>query len=203
MYTLKTWIEPPYREEFGTHNATCFLVLSSGEVQAILLESQGLIFEKAPEVHGAGVAQRFSFAHLEPQKAPRTMAIVHQFEKELHKLRLNGLLKLPENFSFNEFIFNKYEHPQETGIAPHRDESKFQELVIIFVIQSGGDFYVCDDKQGTNPVRFRNEPGACIIMRGGRKGEPDQRPIHFVAGLESERLTFCMRYDSSKQGVPA
>ena len=87
------------------------------------------------------------------------------------------------------------------GIGPHRDESKYRNLISVFVIDGEAPFYVCSGREKTdsgivalNPVKLDASPGSLILLRAPRNiGEKALRPMHYVGDVTKERYTIGLR----------
>ena len=93
---------------------------------------------------------------------------------------------------FSELVAQRYE-PCAVGVGVHRDHKEFINVVGLLVIEGEGEFYTCDDRQGTNPQWIRNSPGDLILMRGaGLFGHP-YGPFHTVKNITKRRITLGLR----------
>ncbi len=93
---------------------------------------------------------------------------------------------------FNSRVLQCYQ-PGNLGVSPHRDWRSAINLVCIFNIGGMGDFYLCSNRQGTNPVQITTQPGNIIFLRAPGFLASDNRPFHYVANIRSIRYSFSLR----------
>jgi len=90
-------------------------------------------------------------------------------------------------------VLQRYEE-ESIGITPHKDGLSYISLVCVFVIGGQGNFYVCSDRSGNNPIEIDASPGNVILMRApGFLGSEDGRPFHYVTNIREPRYTFGLR----------
>lgn len=103
---------------------------------------------------------------------------------------------IPGPAGFNDLSLQRYA-PGSIGITPHRDHVRYRGLVAIVVVAGGGRFFVCADRSGRDAREIPALPGHVILMRGPGFGGQRDRPFHFVTDIESWRLSFGLRHDST------
>lgn len=183
-------------QEFERYGATSFQLLNFFEVKRVLEEVRSHEFKPAPLEHGAGkVMQEFERASLVRSCAPRTMRAILLVEQYLRSV----ILGIPKEFTFNEYVIQRYYSPRNIGIGPHRDESVFEYVVASLVLEDGGKFFVSDDKALTNIKHIDATIGSCIVMKGSIPGQKVIRPIHYVSDVWRERITIGLRFSQTPQ----
>ncbi|MCF7865331.1 MAG: hypothetical protein K9M11_02390 [Candidatus Pacebacteria bacterium] len=85
------------------------------------------------------------------------------------------------------------------ALSPHRDQSGFINLVVVFLVYGPSAFFICKDREGTTPIEpqeIQSNPGDIVVMRaGGFNKDTSLRPCHFVGRVENSegRLTLALR----------
>ena len=109
-------------------------------------------------------------------------------------------LQAPANFSvtapLNSVAVQKY--PQGSiGITLHRDESRYVNLISIFVLKGEAPFFVSLDRNPAHAMAMHTAPGDLILLRGPRNQESSAekrlRPFHAVGRVLQERITLILR----------
>lgn len=81
------------------------------------------------------------------------------------------------------------------GIDPHRDGDSCRSVIALFVLEGGGRFCLCDDKETRAHMRvLEHDAGDLILMRGSDFLGENIQPIHFVEGVEERRVTYGLRH---------
>lgn len=93
---------------------------------------------------------------------------------------------------FNAMVVQKYE-PGSIGITPHRDRSRYINLICIFNIDGQGRFYICDDRSGNNAKAIDSSPGSVIFLKAPGFMNSPERPFHYVNDIQTTRYTFGLR----------
>ena len=103
----------------------------------------------------------------------------------------------PEDLAlnFNDLIVQRYQ-PQCHGITPHRDHVRYRIVVAIFILSGDGDFYICQDRNGTSSRAIPTNPGDLLLMRAPGLATEKLGPLHFINGVTQTRRTIGLRYDT-------
>ncbi|SDG31153.1 hypothetical protein SAMN05216241_108126 [Limimonas halophila] len=99
--------------------------------------------------------------------------------------------------TFHETVAQWYE-PTTCGISPHRDPKTFRYLVALLVMRGDGDFYIVDDRRGSNPRHIPAPEGSLLLMRQPGFGAEDRHPFHTLRTVYSDRLILTFRHDSRR-----
>ncbi|MDO8508730.1 MAG: hypothetical protein Q7S27_03545 [Nanoarchaeota archaeon] len=158
--------------------------------QNLLEEISRANYRKAQSQYGNANQEFFYF---EPDKEDRIFPITSL-------LKLSYLIpynKLAQKANFQktktEVFVQKY-RKSSLGITPHKDNLAYRNLISIFILQGEGDFYVCSDREKTNPVKIDSPQGSVILMRAPRNiGEKNLRPMHYVENIRRERHVITLR----------
>ncbi len=97
-------------------------------------------------------------------------------------------------FTNNDLILQRY-LPGCGGITPHRDHIRYGGLVSLVILAGEADFYISEDRQGTNPRLVPSPPGCLLLMRGAGFAGLRDRPFHQLRNIRSFRVSFGLRYD--------
>lgn len=119
-------------------------------------------------------------------------AFERQFNKALESLSPQPY---PTPLYFNDRAVLRYPEGS-SGISPHQDLLRFECVVAIITLEGQGDFYCCDDRLKSNSQKITASPGVMILMRGNRYADFQNRPFHYVEGLEKGRISFGLRYNA-------
>lgn len=92
----------------------------------------------------------------------------------------------------NELVLQKYEK-DSIGITPHRDFMQNTNLICIFILAGKGNFWLCDDRKGTNAKMLCTMPGNVIVMRAPGFLGSDFRPFHSISDITERRIVCAMR----------
>ena len=176
-------------------------VLAKRFRESLLDEARGAPYRRGRAVVGSGAAtvrQDLSYC-AEFADGSRFRALARRF----HLLVVESLTALDgypfaTPLVFNDLMLQHYA-AGGFGISPHRDESRYVNLACIFVLEGGGGFYVCEDRQGTGAREISAPPGWAIFLRcPGLRGASD-RIFHTVADLDAPRTTFGLRHDRKRE----
>lgn len=97
--------------------------------------------------------------------------------------------------TFHETVAQWYE-PTSCGISPHRDPRTFRYLVALLVIRGDGDFYIVDDRRGSNPRHIPAPAGSLLLMRQPGFGADDRHPFHTLRSVRADRVILTFRHDA-------
>ncbi len=155
-------------------------------------------FYAVPEQVGPrGVRQQYTRTECIAAGSP-LWTLPHQLETSLKKT-FGGNLETDLPISFNELIVQRYREGA-LGIEPHRDISRYINLVVVCVLEGDGDLVICDDDG--RPMRtFRGDPGDIILMRAPGLFREDVRPMHSVGPIRSERTVCTLRQRSRSKAA--
>jgi hypothetical protein len=106
---------------------------------------------------------------------------------------------LPPGFCLDDLILQRYVRGS-AGITLHRDHLRYRGLVAILVVSGDGRFGLALDRSGTGAREVAAAAGDLLLMRApGFAGSRD-RPFHSLSDITRERLSFGLRWDSSRAG---
>lgn len=182
------------KEELITNGITSFHLFNFAEQSIILNEIKKHTLTKAPVQLGKA-SQYFNEGSLRLRYAPKTFNYIRKIRQYLH-LELKEYL--PWWFSFTEMRIQQYSIPEkdhrvESGISRHRDHKRYRGIIVILVIEDGGEFLVYDPDRRRIPT----ESGYCIVMKGSEFGKEknDIRLRHAVENVDYSRTTIGLRFD--------
>lgn len=162
----------------------------------ILTEVMRHTLKEAP-VHVGVASQYFNEANLSRRLAPRTISFIQELQTFLCS-ELQGFLK--PRFVFNEIRIQQYRVPDEgnfiaSGISKHRDRKQYRGIIVIIVVEDGGDFVVYNPES----EKILGERGYVIVMRGAEFGNFgfDTRIRHAVECVRYQRTTIGLRFDAT------
>jgi hypothetical protein len=98
----------------------------------------------------------------------------------------------PTRLRLTELRLQKYT-PGSFGITPHRDGSRFCNLVCVFLIGGSGRFAVCADRSGRDARDLDTTPGRLLLLRAPGFLGSAERPFHYVTDIREERYTCALR----------
>lgn len=134
------------------------------------------------------VKQNFKYFRNFPKSSP-----LWKLAKELEQLLgQHNVFSTP--LRFNEITAQLYQ-PSKEGISAHKDESRFKNIIVIFVLQGKGDFYTADDRNGNNKRLLETSPGDVIFMCAPGFYNSNERPIHGLENITKERLSLTFRQE--------
>jgi hypothetical protein len=101
---------------------------------------------------------------------------------------------LDGEIQFNDFSLRKYSSGEGVyAISPHRDDEKYINLIVIWMLKGNPAFYICADNKGSNAELIECGTGQPVILRGNGYAGISHRPYHFVHNTGSDRVTFTLR----------
>ena len=80
---------------------------------------------------------------------------------------------------------------------PRRDDTSER-----LVLEGGGGFYVCEDRQMRGAREIVAPPGSAIFLRCPRLRGTTGRVYHYVADIDTPRTTFGLRHDRGRDEWP-
>ncbi len=98
----------------------------------------------------------------------------------------------------NDMVVQRY-HAGSIGITPHRDHIRYTGLVAIAVLAGAGRYCVADDRAGTNARDVPGAAGRLILMRAPGFAGREDRPFHFLTGVDEPRISFGLRHDTQPE----
>lgn len=99
---------------------------------------------------------------------------------------------LSKTLNYNDMVVQRYE-PTDMGISPHRDGLRYRDVIAIVILEGEGEFFRCDDRDGSNPVAIRNDPGDVLLMEAPGFFYRERQPFHYVGKIHSRRTSFALR----------
>jgi hypothetical protein len=174
------------------HGATSIVAVSDDTRRLLIAEARAYDYKPQEEYTKSGVREQLATAHPLYESGHCT-ALARQIERVIEV----GARALPAypfatQFRLDEHVIQRYP-AGSIGITPHRDFSDRLNLVCVLVLEGHGRFGLCDDRAGTNPRHIRGEPGDLIIMRAPGFLNSNERPMHFLDRIETERFALGMR----------
>ncbi len=165
--------------------------------KALLDEAQSAPYRRGRAVVRAGtdaVRQDLSYCEEFP-RASLFRVLARRFHALFeHRLRTNAAYPFETPLVFNDMMLQHYTIGS-AGISPHRDEARYVNLACIFVLEGGGGFYVCDDRQGAGARLIAAPPGSVIFLRCPGLKCTSARVFHTVGDIDAPRTTFGLRHD--------
>ena len=172
-------------------------MLREAFVASLLDEASRAPYRRGREVIGTGAAAvRQDLSYCEQFPTASLFRVLTRRFQALLEGRLGALDSYPfgSPLVFNDLMLQHYA-AQGLGISAHRDETRYINLACIFVLEGGGGFYVCEDRQGRGAVEIVAPPGSAIFLRCPGLRAASGRVFHYVAGLDAPRTTFGLRHD--------
>jgi hypothetical protein len=157
-------------------------------------EIEQLPFEKKPERYGNAV-QRFEGKYFTPQTLPTESLL-----KALHDSYAAFIGRLTPVADFDgtpvtEIGVHHY-FAGGDGMTAHIDESKFRNIIGIFVVAGSAPFWVGKHRDGTDASYQNGGPGSLILMRAPRNDEEKAlRPFHAVGHVIEDRYSIVFRQE--------
>lgn len=166
-------------------------LLSEDALLRITEELQALNYTDAEIYSGPfNVEQHFTYSRDFPKES-----ILWRLSQELEQLLTTTNLNIFSTpLSFNEITAQLYP-VHTTGISPHKDESRFKNIIVICVIEGEGEFYVTSDREGNNKNIVITKPGDILFMRAPGFNHENIRPIHGVQNITAKRLSLTLRQE--------
>lgn len=153
--------------------AVCIPLLTHQAWQILFVESFRCAFNYV-EKAGPPPAGFYSCSHLdgEPFEIVRRK-LGALLEK---KLGADAFEKVPLEFNSQ----NVRIYPSgSVGKRPHRDKTCFINLIVIVILEPGGEFFVCEDNDGAGRRVIPAEFGDAILLRApGLRGDGVDSPLH-------------------------
>lgn len=166
-------------------------LLSEEALLRITEELQTLNYTDAETYSGPfNVEQHFTYSRDFPKES-----ILWRLSQELEQLLTTTNLNIFSTpLSFNEITAQLYP-VHTTGISPHKDESRFKNIIVICVIEGEGEFYVTSNREGNNKNIVITKPGDILFMRAPGFNHENIRPIHGVQNITAKRLSLTLRQE--------
>ncbi|MDA2927966.1 hypothetical protein MYX78_12185 [Acidobacteria bacterium AH-259-G07] len=161
------------------------------------IKNNSRLFRRAPRKY-INAFQEFDYFHLGEADQKRVKGDF----KAMYRLRegyadLCSALSKRAQFSTaghpNSITVQRY-WERSLGITPHRDESKYINLISIFILEGEAPFFVCSDRQKSQCTQLPALPEDLILLRTPRNPEEKRlRPIHCVGRVTQERYSVTFR----------
>ncbi len=169
-------------------------LLSKNTLSRIKEELTNLPFHNAETYSGPyDIEQNFSYFRDFSKES-----ILWKLSGELEQLLTKTNSTHPNLFStplsFNEISAQVYPI-HLTGISPHKDESRFKNIIIICVIEGEGEFYVTSNREGDDKNIVTTKPGDILFMRAPGFNHENIRPVHGVQNITEERISLTLRQE--------
>lgn len=176
----------------------CVIPLLSQELcNKMKNETDAFPFIQAEEFYPtSNCRQNFTYFYDYP-KDTFIWSVANELEKMLtlsSKNEAHAVFETP--LSFTEMAAHHYEI-SEIGIDPHRDESRYRNIIAICVIEGEGEFYTTTEKINGVEKIIHARVGDVIFMRAPGFMNSDIRPIHGVRNITSPRLSITFRQEVS------
>jgi hypothetical protein len=195
LFTLQDFEIHRIINELAAIGATSVPLLSEDFRLALLQEAASYPYTPQAEVVGNGnqtVRQQLSsFADFPASTLYNQLKNAFQNLLDEH---LTAVKTYPfaTKLNFNTMVLQKYELGS-IGITPHRDRSRYINLVCIFNIGGQGKFYLCDDRLGSNAKTIDSSPGNVIFLKAPGFMNSLERPFHYVNDIQTTKFTFGLR----------
>ena len=175
------------------------------ELRLILVaEAPTLAFRRARPVMGEGeraVYQDFDLTVDFPAASPyRAVAAAVDRAIAVAAARIDPS-PLPPGFCLDDLILQRY-RAGSAGITAHRDHLRYRGLVAILVVSGDGRFRLALDRSGAGAHGVAAAAGDLLLMRAPGFAGSQARPFHSLSDITRERLSFGLRWDSSRAGRP-
>lgn len=160
---------------------------------ALLAEARAATFADLPEEYGDfHTRQEMAAWHVTSQDS-LIWCLAEQLQE--HVARIVPPRLFAGKLAFNEVVVLRYP-PGSIGIAAHRDEKHYVNLICSCNLTGGGKFFTCSDRDGNDPVEHRAQAGDVVLLRGHGFAGERKRPFHYVSSLQCERYTCIIRQNS-------
>ncbi len=180
-------------EKLIVHGGVSLPILRDELRTELLAEARKLIYIDQPEdiSHGL-VRQQLASCDKIPDDS-RVMTFKRQFSELVnYQLMRFGLTTLfTPQLDFNRITLQRYP-AGSIGITPHHDGISLRNLICVFVLNGKAEFYLCKDRQGTQPRLLDSSPGNLIILRGPGFLGSTFEPFHYLKAIPDER--FVLRF---------
>tara|TARA_Y100000310_G_C20623016_1_gene784355 strand:- start:970 stop:1611 length:642 start_codon:yes stop_codon:yes gene_type:complete len=98
-----------------------------------------------------------------------------------------------EGPGLNSIVAYRYT-TDSTGISPHMDQSRYIDLISIFVLKGSAPFGIRKSRDGPILEEVNPPPGSLILLRAPRYDvEKQHRPMHYVGPVTQERYSLAFR----------
>ncbi len=109
--------------------------------------------------------------------------------------------KLSRRAGFSAGCLNSIEvkrYPKGSlGLTPHMDQSRYVNLISVFVLEGEAPFYIYSQDRKTVLSEIDSSPGGLILLRAPKnRQERGFRPMHGVGSVIQERYTITVREQS-------
>lgn len=149
-------------------------------------------FIKAETYYGKNnVEQNFTYFRDYPRSS-MLWTIGGELEEVLNNASADGHKLFSSPLSFTE-ISSQHYGVTDIGISPHKDESIYKNIIAVCVIKGEGEFYTQSTREGGTETVIPASIGDVIFMRAPGFYDNDERPIHAVRKVTSERLSVTFR----------
>ncbi len=184
-----------YLERFG---ATSFPFLNPEELEQIRHEIASYKLTEAVKKKGLGkVYQNFLEAKIYFDQSPLIENTARRLEEYLiHLFKQHPVdhAFIPD-LCFNEARIQQYLPVGEFGIGPHKDGSRYRNVIAGLLVEGESCFYTCDDNKAANPELIPAEPGWCTILGAPGLFGLKSRRYHFVGVVKKTRTVIGFRQD--------
>jgi len=80
----------------------------------------------------------------------------------------------------------------DVGITPHRDESRYKNIIAIAMLEGEAQLGTCRDRDKTDLHLIDHCPGDLILLRAPGLFGTEYRPFHFVENIRQRRTVALM-----------
>lgn len=170
-------------------------VVSRSDCFQVAAELQGGPYEPVEPVIGRVRQQAESFlvplGQL-PRRYPRLAGLCDEL---VWQIQAHGAPR----WAPTEVAVQRYQ-PGSIGITPHRDQSRYAQLVAVITVAGSAPFTLCRNRAG-DPIRtWQADPGSLVLLRGPGLAGEDGRPMHLVGGpTGAPRTSIGIRMDTASQ----
>ena len=182
-------------EALSSMGAASVRILNEDFRRSLLKEAENYSYKQEKEIVGSGdrivrqqlgTCEQFSKGSQYYVLKNSFQALLEEYLADLETNPFKTALK------FNSMALQKYEKGS-LGITPHRDGSKYINLICVFNIGGRGKFYLSSDRCGSQAKEIDASPGNVVFMKAPGFLGSIVRPFHYVTDIEKTRYSFGLR----------
>jgi len=182
-------------EDLRSIGAASAPILNEDFRRSLLKEAESYDYRPEDEIVGSGDrVVRQQVESFENFRGESKYILLKRLFQRLMEEVLRELDEYPFDtpLNFNSMVLQKYRRGS-LGITPHRDGLKFINLVCLFIIGGGGEFFVCSDRSGRGTREIYTCLGRVVFLRAPGFMGSGERPFHFVTEIRETRYAFGLR----------